>query len=108
MAPSPTSIIEAWQRGYHEFNGNPAYESHFIEDVIPCESGWRIDPGNPSYIGPMQWHPDSWARASAGTGLTDRYDFYAHGAATAWWVARIAHPGGGGGWPTCWWRGTVP
>ena len=101
--PGGEGWIDGWSTGYRAFGGPPEYERWFIEHVIPCESRAQIDPGNPDYIGPMQFHPDSWARASAGTGLTDRYSWYAHGAATAWWVLRIEHPGGSGGWPTCWW-----
>ena len=102
-APSNMSRVASaeWLAGYRAFGGPAEYEQRFIESVIPCEGSWQIEPGNPSYIGPMQWHPDSWAKASAGTGLTDRYAWYAHGAATAWWVQRTVPAEQ---WPTCWWK----
>lgn len=92
-----------WLNGYRTFGGPPEWEDDFWERVIRCESTWQIEPGNPSYIGPMQWDPGSWATASGYTGLTDRYSWYAHGAATAVWVTHFGvDPSGTGGWYHTW------
>lgn len=91
--------VTQWRLGYWAYNGPPEFERHFVEDVIPCESKWQIDPGNPMYLGLMQWLPDSWSRAAGRTGLTDWRDPFAQGANTAVWV-RLTVPGEQ--WPTCW------
>lgn len=108
-AQSQGAVVDAfgaeaeWLAGYRAFGGPAGYEQRFTRRVIVCEASWSIEPGNPSYIGPMQWHPDSWARVSAYTGLFDRYSWYAHGAATAAWVTHFGvDPAGTGGWFHTW------
>lgn len=95
--------LSDWLAGYRAFDGPAEWEDDFTTRVIVCESGWSIEPGNPSYIGPMQWSPDSWARVSGYTGLTDRYSWYAHGGNTAVWVTDLGvDPSSTGGWYHTW------
>ena len=94
--------------GYRDWGGREEWLRHFVEDVLPCESGeWGAWYAN-GYVSRAQFDPGSWATAIQHTGLDDPADPYHVGAAVAWWGNNIAHPGGSGGWPTCWWRGEVP
>ena len=94
--------------GYRDHNGRPEWERHFVDDVLPCEStywgGW-YDNG---YVSRAQFHRSSWATASANTGLVDPSDPYHVGGNVAWWSNAVDHPGGSGGWPSCWYEGVVP
>lgn len=99
--------IEQFIAGYRDYGGNPTWEAHWIEDVLPCEGGpewWRFGPYDNGYISPVQFHGGSWATAFAATGLSDPYDPFHVGANVAWWSNRV-DPGGTGGWPVCWHRG---
>ena len=98
----------AFLQGYRDYGGNPAWEAHWLLDVLPCESGhWGQDWYANGYRSRAQFHPGSWATASAITGQIDGSDPYAVGANVAAWSNLIAHPGSTAGWPTCWWRGVV-
>jgi hypothetical protein len=69
--------------------------------VIFCESRWRLDPGNPSYLGLGQFAPRTW-RVAARHPDADPFDPYEQG----WAVANnivIADPAWQ--WPVCWHRG---
>ena len=112
LRPRPSAIVlgdGAFLQGYRDFGGNAAWEAHFLNDVLPCESGhWGQDWYANGYRSRAQFHPGSWATASAITGQIDGSDPYAVGANVAVWSNLIAHPGSTAGWPTCWWRGVVP
>lgn len=92
----------AFVRGYRDYGGNPEWEDHFTYVVLPCESsywgGWYPN----GYISRAQFDPGSWATASRATGRGNPKDPYDIGANVAWWSNAIEHPGGSGGWPTCW------
>ncbi len=98
----------AFAEGYLDYDGRPEWLRHFIEDVLPCESshwgGWYPN----GYVSRAQFHVLSWATAVWATNLDRPDDPYAVGANVAWWSNAIEHPGGTGGWATCWWRGVVP
>jgi hypothetical protein len=68
-------------RGYQEAGGAPALLDHFLNVVIPCESGWQVNPGG-YHLGLAQFAPDSWAAAGGG----DPFDAYQQGANTARWA----------------------
>ena len=95
----------AFRQGYQDYMGNPVWEDRFIDVILNCENktyGWVWRPSASSYITVAQFHPDTWARASAATGLDDPYNLYHVGAAVAYWSVSIEHPGASGGWPGCW------
>ena len=97
------SPVDAFIAGYRDGGGDPRYEEHWINDVIPCESEWDVDPPG-YYLGLAQFAPGTWvwARCSIGAEYTDPYQ---QGCAVARWMAMI--PGRWGtraGWPVCWWR----
>jgi hypothetical protein len=110
-----------WQQfaeGYLDYDGNPAWLRHFIEDVLPCESSeWDGYYAN-GYVSRAQFHVDSWRRAVGNTKLNDPRNPYHVGANVAWWANAIEHPGGSGGWGGlqdedgnylgCWYRGVMP
>jgi len=96
----------AFVAGYRDGGGNPAWEEHFLNVVIPCESRWSWTPSEEAkHLSVAQFHPDSWRRAAAHTGLADPAKLYDVGANVAWWSSHITSPGGTGGWPACWWAG---
>lgn len=112
VAPNSESPGAAFRQGYQDFGGRQEWEEHFVTDVIlGCENktyGWVWHPEASSFITVAQFHRDSWARASAATGLGDPYNLYHVGAAVAYWSTSIEHPGDSGGWAECWWEGIVP
>lgn len=112
LTPLHAYAEQEFRQGYRDFGGNPAWEEHFVTDVIlGCENstyGWVWHPEASHYITVAQFHPASWATAARATELDDPNDPYHVGAAVAWWSNAIEHPGGTGGWPTCWWEGVVP
>lgn len=83
-------------RGYRDAGGRPAWEERFVSVVIPCESGWRLDPLG-FYLGLAQWHPDTWERAGGG----DYRDPWQQGHNVAAW-SNIVDPASTGGWQGCW------
>ena len=99
--------------GYRSAGGPPEYESHLVNDVLPCEdiAGWGGYYDN-GYISRAQFTPANWATTSLHTGLSDPTDPLAVGANVAWWIKTLetegSHPGGSGGWPVCWNVGVVP
>jgi len=116
-AGGPAAAIGAFSAGYLEHGGRAEWLTHFLADVMPCEGGGDDEPqpwwlfgdySGSGYVSPAQFDAGSWATASAATGRTDPHNGYDVGANVGWWSAHIEHPGGTGGWPTCWWRGVVP
>lgn len=101
----PGDARAAFVAGYRAAGGPPELEAHMIDNVIAnCEwlqywpAPW-LDTGN-GYLSVAQFHPQSWADAGGG----DPTDFWTTGRNVATWIQAIEHPGGTGGWPTCWWR----
>lgn len=107
-----------WQQfaeSYLDYDGNPAWLRHFIEDVLPCESSDWVEWRTSGYVSRAQFHVLSWATAVRATDLDRPDDPYAVGANVAWWSNAIEHPGGSGGWGGlqdedgnylgCWWQG---
>lgn len=73
-------------------------EEHVVERVIPCESRWRLDPGNPRYLGLGQFLPSTWA-AAARSPDADPFDPFEQG----WAVANnIVIADETWQWPVCW------
>jgi len=98
-------LQQEFARGYTDAGGPPAYLDHFINDVIgDCEYGWEPYYPKNEYLSRAQFNAGSWATAGGG----DPADDYTVGRNVAHWVGLISEPGGSGGWPVCWWRGTVP
>ena len=89
-------------RGYEDAGGPTALLDHFIHVVIPCESGWDLDPSG-AHVSAAQFSPDTWARARR-TPDADSTDPYEVGFAVGSWLRMITEPGGRGGWPVCFWR----
>ncbi len=94
-------LIAAFQRGYRGAGGDPNYESHIVEDVIPCEYGWESYVPKNAYMSRAQFDPGSWESAGGG----DPADDYTVGRNVANWIALIDDPGSSSGWPYCWNRG---
>jgi hypothetical protein len=77
-------ILLAFVAGYQAGGGPPELLDHFLYVVIPCESGWRLDP--PGYHrGLAQFAPDSWERAAALTGCWAYADAYCQGLNVGVW-----------------------
>ncbi len=99
--PAAGTAVETFLAGYRAGGGDPAWEEHLVNDVIPCESGWQLDsPG--IYYGLAQFAPGTWANAARPG--ADYRDAYEQGWAVASWMSQI--PGRWGtsaGWPNCWW-----
>ena len=83
--------------GYRDHGGNPALERHFVDSVIPCESGWEWERGDSFHLSVAQFHPKSWATAAEATGLADPENLYHVGAAVAWWSNEVG-PEAPAGW----------
>ena len=97
----------AFAAGYLDHGGPPVYLRHLLEDVGFCEGGaWGETPPS-AYLSRFQFSPPTWRSAVAATGLADPNDAYHVGSNVAWLVLST-NPGGSGGWPTCWWRGSIP
>jgi len=97
-------IQQRFLLGYRERHGNPGYEQLLLFRVIPCESGWNLNPVG-YYYGLAQFDPGTWAsHAPPGYSYTDPW-------AQGWAVADLIEdleangtsPGSSGGWPHCWW-----
>ncbi|GAG36801.1 unnamed protein product [marine sediment metagenome] len=96
------TAAETFLAGYRAGGGDPAWEEHLVNDVIPCESGWNVDSGGYHY-GLAQFAPGTWAAAECSPGA-DWRDPWEQGCAVASWMSQI--PGRWGtsaGWPICWW-----
>jgi hypothetical protein len=76
-------------------------------DVRPCEGEWGVEYGN-GYVSAFQFTHGTWANAASHTGQSDPLRPYDVGVNVAWLLAQITNPGSTGGWPTCWWRGSIP
>ena len=95
--------VAAFLAGYRFGGGDPAWEGHWVNDVIPCESEWDVDPPGIHY-GLAQFAEGTWhsAKCSPEADYTDPWE---QGCAVARWMAQI--PGRWGtsaGWPNCFWR----
>lgn len=86
--------------GYRDAGGSPALEIHLIRDVIPCESGWQLDPG-PGHYGLAQFAKGTWEAARCSPDA-DWRDPWQQGCAVATWIKTGIDPGSTAGWPTCW------
>lgn len=105
----PCEGIAAFSQGYRDGGGREEWLTHFINDVLPCEgSAWEGYDGYNSYYTRAQFSIDTWAKVVAHLGYAAPDDPYFVGRAVAWWSSVISYPGDTSGWPTCWWRGTVP
>ena len=95
-----TNVQDAFLAGYRAGGGDPAWEEHLVNDVIPCESGWNVDsPG--IHYGLAQFAPGTWESAKCSP-TADWRDPWEQGCAVASWMAQI--PGQWGttqGWPYC-------
>lgn len=80
------AVRQAFIGGYLAAGVLPDLLPHFVDVVIPCESGWRIDPGG-FHLGLAQFNPDSWARVAARTGYWDWRDPWQHGYNVAVWAS---------------------
>ena len=102
--PTPTpTLTETFLAGYRAGGGDPQYEEHWVNDVIPCESEWNTNPSGHHY-GLAQFAPETWesAKCSPSADYTNPYD---QGCAVANWLLQIApNWGTTAGWPVCWWR----
>lgn len=94
------NIMGDFIRGYRDLGGNPAWETRFTQQVIPCESGWEWQRGDSFHVSVAQFSPASWATASKATGLADPESLYHVGANVAWWSSEVG-PEPPGGW-SCW------
>ena len=91
-APEPTrsapaapvlDVASLFVQGYRDAGGPPELEAHFLERVIPCESGWDTYAVSPyGHRGLAQFARDSWVKAGGG----DWRDAYQQGANVARWV----------------------
>lgn len=102
--PDPTAEFLA---GYQAAGGPLDQESHIINAVIPCESGWSpTRTSSQGHLGLMQWDLGTWEAAGGG----DWTDPRTQGRNTATWLRHLAatgqSPGSTAGWPGCWWSGT--
>jgi len=101
---SGQSIEGQFLNGYRYCGGPPEYEQHLVQIVIPCESGWVLDPGG-YHLGLAQFDPQTWAVAAPPE--SDFRQAVAQGCAVARWINRGIDPGSSAGWPYCWWAGQV-
>ena len=77
-------ILLAFVAGYQAGGGPSEPLDHFLYVVIPCESGWRLNP--PGYHrGLAQFAPDSWERVAALTGCWAYADAYCQGKNVGVW-----------------------
>ena len=98
----PTPPVEAFLSGYRAGGGDPAWEAHLVNVVIPCESGSNPLAGGVHY-GLAQFAPGTWAQACCSPGADWRSP-WEQGCAVARWMSMIApNYGTTAGWPGCWW-----
>lgn len=98
--PVAQALVDRFLEGYRYAGGPPAFEIHLVRDVIPCESGWNVDPG-PGHYGLAQFAKGTWEAARCSPDA-DWRDPWEQGCAVASWINAGIDPGGTGGWPTCW------
>lgn len=95
-------IVAAFLEGYRDGDGDPAWEAHLVDVVLPCESEWRLNPPG-IHLGPAQFARSTWETVAGISGFWDYTDPYHVGYNVALWMARIApHYGSSAGWPGCW------
>ena len=96
-------VREQFRAGYEaRANGNPyllSLENHVENHVIPCESGWNMDPPG-DYLGLAQFDPGTWQKARRAPD-SDYRDAWEAGYAVANWISMIDDPAGRAGWG-CW------
>ena len=98
-----TPAVEAFLQGYRAGGGDPVWEAHWVNDVIPCESEWTLDPAG-FHLGLAQFAPGTWGQARCSP-EADYRSPWEQGCAVARWMSQT--PGRWGttsGWPRCWWR----
>lgn len=77
-------VRSAFIAGYRDAGGNPVYLEHFLNVVIPCESGWQPSAvSSGGHLGLAQFSERSWAVSGGG----DWRDAHQQGANVARWVA---------------------
>ena len=113
VEPGPrddTTAATEFRQGYRDASGPSDLEEHFVRNVLPCESGVRVDgnidwtPGNSDYRSAAQFHPQSWERIEREVGRALAFeDPYDVGLAVATWVRLIGpeNIATNGGWPVC-------
>lgn len=90
--------VEEFSRGYLDAGGNPANLNHFINKVLPCESGDRTtgvirwDANDGPYFTAAQFSSDTHAKvktylASLGIEM-DNWNAYHVGLGVGWWSTR--------------------
>lgn len=84
--------------GYLAYGGVARYLPGLLAMIDEgCEYDSWLWRGDSAFISVMQFHPQSWRRATELTGLSDPYNLYHVGAATAVW-AKLVGPEPPGGW----------
>jgi hypothetical protein len=105
-APGPGGPVSEFLAGYRAAGGPPDLESHILNNVIPCESGWipsRVS--SAGHLGLLQFDPGTWASAGGGD-WADPHTQGRNGATWLWMLeAEGSSPGSTAGWPGCWWAG---
>ena len=82
QAAETEAVIALFIQGYRDSSGYPAWESHFVLEVIPCESHWNTFAVSPAgHLGLAQFEVRSWEKAGGG----DWTDPYQQGANVARW-----------------------
>jgi hypothetical protein len=94
-------VVSEFTRGYRDGGGPPEYEEHFVSVVIPCESGWQLDPVG-YHAGLAQFAPSTWSKCAAANPGADYRSPWWQGYCVAWWVNQGVDPAGTGGWASCW------
>lgn len=104
-SPSPvvrsdSSVQQQFIDGYTAAGVAQQWLDHFLYVVVPCESGWIVNPGGYHY-GLCQFDPGTWNTVA---GISDCWDYfspYCQGFNAAIWSSMI-DPGSTAGWPWCW------
>lgn len=98
-------------RGFVDAGGPLQYLRHLLEDVRPCEGNFGVAYAN-GYVSAFQFTPGTWAAMARKTGLWDPLNPYDVGANVAALIVELERsgvsPGSSGGWPVCFWRGSIP
>ena len=100
----PSTKVGSFLAGYGAGGGDAAWEAHLVNDVVHCESSWRLDPPGP-HLGLAQFSLDTWSKARCSP-EADYRDPWEQGCAVARWMAMILGLWGTtAGWAYCWWVG---
>jgi hypothetical protein len=85
VQPPMGAVVDEFSRGFTDAGGDSATLRRFVEKIVPCESGWQIDPGG-YHLGLAQFNPESWASVASVTGFYDWHDPWQMGYNTWTWV----------------------